>query len=55
MRLYVSTVGGAAAPVQWEGEVGDALEHEDWQLTITSICANEVRFDVTAGESSAAG
>lgn len=44
--LSVSLFGGTEAPEPWEGEVGATLEYEGWDLTVTSICAHEVRFDV---------
>lgn len=44
--LSTSLLGGTETPEPWEGEVGDTLEYEGWDLTVTSICANEVRFDV---------
>lgn len=46
MRLYLSTVGGTEEPVQFDGAVGDSLNYEGWELTITAICSDEVRFDV---------
>lgn len=55
VRLYVSTLDSGEQPVQWEGQVGDVLEHEGRQLTVTSICANEVRFDVADVDPHAAG
>ncbi|MFC7464436.1 hypothetical protein [Brachybacterium sp. GCM10030252] len=46
-RLYLSATGpSSAAPEQFDGSVGDAHAIEDWTVTITSICADEVRFDV---------
>lgn len=50
-RLYLSTAGTMVEPEQFDGGVGESVDYEGWTLTLTSICANEVRFDVdTAAE-----
>lgn len=47
-RLYLSTAGAMTEPEQFDGGVGDSARFDGWTLTVTSICAGEVRFDVEA-------
>lgn len=45
-RIYVSSSGLLDTAVQIDGPVGHVAEAGPWTVTFTSICSQEVRFDV---------
>lgn len=46
-RLVLTTQGSEDGPTEADLTVGESVEHDGWTATVTSICADEVRFDVT--------